>query len=84
MIGAAVGVVSGWGDSQKPYAVDLLHLLLRLGGEGRKNYADRENDREPDPPHGHLGEDVWRESSRREPSAAGGEGGMEGDLDEWK
>jgi hypothetical protein len=31
--------------------------LLRLGGERRKSQAESENDREPDQPHGHLGED---------------------------
>jgi len=36
---------------------DSRHLacLLRLGGEWREDEADSENDREPDPPHGHLG-----------------------------
>src|SRR4029450_12752288 len=35
---------------------DLVHLyrLLRLASERRKNEADSEHDREPDPPHGHL------------------------------
>ena len=28
---------------------------LHLGGERRKNEAECENDREPDPPHEHLG-----------------------------
>src|SRR5206468_3809562 len=28
---------------------------LSLGGERRKNKTDGENDRESDPPHGHLG-----------------------------
>src|SRR5262245_15813674 len=30
--------------------------LLRLAGERRKNEAESDNDREPDPPHGHLDE----------------------------
>src|SRR5262245_37508025 len=44
----------------------LRHLpcLLRLDGEGRKQKADSENDREPNSPHQHLGRDGWRESSR--------------------
>ena len=29
-----------------------------------KREPDCENDREPDPPHAHLGMDGWRESSR--------------------
>ena len=36
---------------------------LRLMGERRKK-AESENDREPDPPHGHLGGDGCGESSR--------------------
>ena len=32
-----------------------LPSLLRLSGERRKKEADSENDREPDPPHGHPG-----------------------------
>jgi len=35
---------------------------LRLRNERRKREADGE--KEPDYPHGHLGCDVWRESSR--------------------
>jgi hypothetical protein len=38
--------------------------LLRFSGEMLTYDSDRENDREPDPPHGHLGRDGWRESSR--------------------
>ena len=34
--------------------------------ERLKCEADSENNREPDQTHGHLGEDGWRESSRRE------------------
>src|SRR5262249_40246168 len=43
-----------------------VHLprLLRLRGEGLESEAERENDREPDPPHAHLGWDGWRESNR--------------------
>src|SRR5437016_11562969 len=37
---------------------------LRLGGDWRKKLAENENAREPDQPHGHLGGDGWRESSR--------------------
>src|SRR5262249_42679203 len=37
---------------------------LRLGGQGLKSEADSEHDREPDPPHGYLDRDGWRESSR--------------------
>ena len=36
---------------------------LRVSGERRKNQAERYNDCEPDPPHGHLDWDGWRESS---------------------
>jgi hypothetical protein len=32
-----------------------LPCLLRLGAERRKKQTENENDREPDPPHGHLG-----------------------------
>jgi hypothetical protein len=39
--------------------------LLSLGGGRRKKDTERENDREPDPPHEHLGGDGWRKSSRR-------------------
>jgi hypothetical protein len=41
------------------------HLIsrLRLGPERHSKERDREN-HEPDPPHGHLVEDGWRESSR--------------------
>ena len=45
---------------------------LRLSGERRKKKADNENDREPDQPHGHLGGDGWRESSRRRLLAGAG------------
>jgi hypothetical protein len=38
--------------------------LLPCGGERCKK-AEYENDREPDYPHEHLGEDGWQESSRR-------------------
>src|SRR4030095_4337691 len=38
--------------------------LLCLGYGRRKSEAESENDREPDQPHGHLGGDGWRESSR--------------------
>jgi hypothetical protein len=31
-------------------------VLLRLHGERRGEEVERETDREPDPPHGHLGE----------------------------
>jgi hypothetical protein len=41
-----------------------LPSLLRLSDERRMEQAERENDREPDPPHGHLGEDSCREFSR--------------------
>src|SRR4030095_12196101 len=41
-----------------------LPRLLRLGDERRKNQAEGENDREPDPVHRHLSWDGWRESSR--------------------
>jgi len=34
--------------------------LLRLTDERREYQAKHENDREPDPPHEHLGEDGWR------------------------
>jgi len=34
-------------------SIDLSHLLLPLRGKRRKSEADSENDREPDPPHGH-------------------------------
>ena len=44
--------------------------LLRLGRERRNDEAEHENKREPDQPHGHLGEDGWRESSRPELLAA--------------
>jgi len=40
-----------------PEIADPVYLpgwLLALGGERRKSEADSENDREPDPPHGHL------------------------------
>jgi hypothetical protein len=38
-------------------SIDLPHLLLlRFRGDRRKNHAETENDREPDQPHGHLGE----------------------------
>jgi len=33
-----------------------LRRLLRLDSERHKNEAQNENDREPDPPHGHLSE----------------------------
>jgi hypothetical protein len=32
-----------------------LPRLLRPGGERLKKYAGGDKDREPDPPHGHLG-----------------------------
>ena|SRR6516164_7087200 len=40
-----------------------LHCRLSMYGQ-RQLKAERQNDREPDPPHGHLVEDGWRESSR--------------------
>src|SRR4029450_12925935 len=39
-------------------------LCIDLHGERHKCDADSEHDAEPDQPHGHLGEDSWRESSR--------------------
>ena len=36
------------------YAIET--RLLRLGCERRKNEANKEHDREPDPPHEHRGE----------------------------
>src|SRR5262245_56842592 len=39
---------------------------LRLTPKRRSQQAESENDREPDQPHGHLGWDGWRESSRQE------------------
>ncbi|PYN25080.1 MAG: hypothetical protein DMD99_09470 [Candidatus Rokuibacteriota bacterium] len=36
---------------------------LRLSDPRRKSQAESENDLQPDQPHGHLGEDGWRESS---------------------
>ncbi len=38
--------------------------LLRLGSERRKNETESKNDREPDPPHGHLVRMAGGESSR--------------------
>jgi hypothetical protein len=35
-------------------------IWMSQDGEPRKNDIDRENDREPDPPHGHLVQDGWR------------------------
>src|SRR5262245_21984261 len=40
----------------QPY-VGLSIRLLRVNAERRQKQAEREEDREPDPPHGHLG---WR------------------------
>src|SRR5215467_9618532 len=40
--------------------------LLSLSSKRRKTEAERENDREPNHPHGHLDRDGWRESSREE------------------
>src|SRR5215470_16480838 len=48
-----------------------LPRLFRLQDERRKK-ADNEHDREPDPPHGHLGWNGWRESSRRRRIAGAG------------
>src|SRR3989442_918078 len=39
---------------EQPYPWDR-RRRLRDGGEWRKNETDRENENEPDPPHGHLG-----------------------------
>ena len=51
-----------WNWSRSEHAdAQGFRCLLRLSGERRKSEADRENDREPDPPHGHLGGDGWRE-----------------------
>ena len=52
-------------------SIDHPHLLLRFRGDRRKNETNSENNREPDQPHGHLGEDGWRESSRPELLAVG-------------
>src|SRR5262249_7681207 len=49
----------GWGEP-----ADSVNLPLRRAGERRKRETQNENDREPDPPHRHLGWDGWRESSR--------------------
>jgi len=49
--------------------------LESLGRERRKCEADSENDREPDPPHGHLRVHGWRESSRRRLIAGAGPAG---------
>src|SRR5262249_27373610 len=35
-------------------SIDLLRLLLRFRSDRRQEKAECENDREPDPPHGHL------------------------------
>src|SRR5262249_2083063 len=56
---------------EKAYTWDARRVLC-LAGQRHKCQADSENDREPDPPHRHLGEDGWRESSRRRLIAGGG------------
>src|SRR5262245_21452491 len=53
LVPAWVGV-GGAVCPQEAYSRDL-GRLLRLGDERRKRETDSENDREPDPPHGHLG-----------------------------
>jgi hypothetical protein len=46
----------GWGEPADP-----VHLPLCLAGERRKHETqEEENDHEPDPAHGHLGEVSWR------------------------
>src|SRR5262245_18173360 len=48
---------------EKPNPRDLRWLLgvvLRLNGKRPRNQTDNEDDREPDPPHGHLAWDGWR------------------------
>src|SRR5262249_34955476 len=37
---------------------------LRLARDRHKSETEHQHDREPDPPHRHLGGDGWRESSR--------------------
>src|SRR6266540_1276524 len=49
---------------EEPDSADLFRLL-HPSRERRKSEADSEHDREPDHPHGHLGGDGWRQSSRR-------------------
>jgi len=44
---------------EHPNAPHLARLLLGPGDERRKNEAERENDREPDQPHGHLAGRRW-------------------------
>jgi len=44
---------------------------IKSAGERHKSEADTEQDREPDPQHGHPGLDGWREFSRPELWAAG-------------
>jgi len=43
--------------AQESYPRDLSRVL-RLGRERRKENAEKKNDREPDPPHGHLVERI--------------------------
>src|SRR5262249_28344309 len=45
--------------------------LLRLDGEWRNRDTDHEDNRDPDPPHDHLGWDGWQESSRGRRVAGG-------------
>src|SRR5262249_25416581 len=59
---------TGQAASQVAYSRDFARLRLR--SDRRKNETDNEHDREPDPPHGHLAVDGWRESSRPELLAA--------------
>src|SRR5215510_8623838 len=42
-----------------------LHCRLSMYGQQQME-AERQSDREPDPPHEHLGRDGWPESSRAE------------------
>src|SRR5262249_6189462 len=66
-------VAQGWGEdsvatrkSRRRLAQDADasdFRLLRLDRKRRGKQTDSEHDHEPDPPHGHLGWDGWRESS---------------------
>jgi len=58
------------GVPEEPYQLN--SSRLRLAGDRRKCEAGSENDREPDPPHEHLGGDGWRESSGPRLLAAAG------------
>src|SRR5262249_46343103 len=61
------GIAAALGRETRHEQTDTPELHCRLSMYGQQQMeAERQSDREPDPPHEHLGRDGWPESSRAE------------------